>query len=144
MPTRSMVDPVASDNGSADSRIVREVARRCEEHIDVLAERVMAQWQAHLPGYLDLRDTEHPAALRQAIQFFLRTAQGFPAHEDLRMLFRRRAAHRAEQGVPLATLLRIYTIAAPALFDGLRQTLRNDEMAALAEIARLLFNWQDE
>ncbi len=144
MPTRSMIDPVASDTGSADSRIVREVARRCEEHIDVLAEGVMAQWQAHLPGYQELRDAEHPAALRQAIQFFLRTAQGFSAHEDLRMLFRRRAARRAEQGVPLATLLRIYTIAAPALFDGLRQTLRSDEMAALAEIARLLFNLQDE
>ena len=144
MSTHSVVDPVAADNGSADSRIVHEVARRCEERIDALAERVIAQWQADLPGYQDLRDAEHLAALRQAIQFFLRTAQGFAANEDLRLLFRRRAAYRAEQGVPLATLLRIYTIAAPALFEELRQELRTDEAAALAEIARLVFSLQDE
>ena len=144
MSTHSVADSVAADAGPIDLRILREVALRCEDQVDALAERVVAQWRAHLPGYEMLRDDEHPAALSEAIRIFLRAAQGIPAQEDMRLLFRRRAAYRAEQGVPLTTLLRTYTIAVPAVFDGVRQEVRADEVAALAQLARLLFTMQDQ
>lgn len=144
MSTRSVVDPVAADADAVDPQVVRELARRCEEQLDALVERVMAEWSSRLPGYQNLRDAGHVGAVRQAIRFFLRTAQGVSADEDLRQMFRTRAAYRAEQGVPLSTLLRTYTIAAQALFDGLRQEVRDGELAALADVARLLFSMQDE
>lgn len=143
MSTRSAVDPVAAD-APADPRLVRELARRCEERLDALVDRVMAEWNARLPGYQSLRDAGHVAAVRQTIRFFLRTAQGAAADEDLRQVFRTRAAYRAEQGVPLVTLLRTYTIAAQALFEGLRQEVRDGESAAFTEVARLLLSMQDE
>lgn len=144
MSTHSVADPVAAETGADDLRLLRDLARRCEDQVDALAERVVAQWQAHLPGYEMLRDDEHPEALREAIRIFLRAAQGVPADEDMSLLFRRRAAYRAEQGVPLTTLLRTYTIAVPAVFEGLRQEVRADEVAALAQLARLLFIMQDK
>lgn len=146
MSTRSVADPVTAmaDAGSADPRAVRDLARRCELRLDALVERISAQWRAYLPGYQSLRDAEHDAALRQAVSDFLRTLQGLATEGDLRVLFRTRAARRAEQGVPLTTLLRTYTIAAYALFEGFREEARPDETAALAEVARQLFVAQDE
>lgn len=144
MSTRSVADPVAAEAGWADPHAVRDLARRCEERLDALIERIAAQWRMQLPGYQVLRDAEHEAVLRQAVSGFLRTLRGVPVDLDLRALFRTRALRRVEQGVPLPTLLRAYTIATYALFDGLRQEARADEATALADIARLLFLAQDE
>lgn len=144
MSTRSVADPVAAEAGWADPHAVRDLARRCEERLDALIERIAAQWRVQLPGYQVLRDAEHEAVLRQAVSGFLRTLRGVPVDLDLRALFRTRALRRVEQGVPLPTLLRAYTIATYALFDGLRQEARADEATALADVARLLFLAQDE
>jgi hypothetical protein len=143
MSTRSVADAVTPDTGPDGRLAARELARRCEQRLDALVERVMTQWREHLPGYQLMRDEENSAVLRQAVRVFLRELQGDPADVDLRVLFRTRAARRAEQGVPLPTLLRTYTIAAHALFEEFRLESRAGEEAGLTEVARQMLITQD-
>jgi hypothetical protein len=142
MPPRSTADAEASfpDAGSA-----RGLARRCEALVDVLVQRMAAQWAVELPDYPTLRGADVTDAARVALATFLRRAQGADeAMQDARALFRRRAAFRAEEGMPLPVLLRTYTIATRVVFEELCQAALPHEAAALPELARLLFATQDE
>lgn len=142
MPLRTPVEVEPSFRGSDHAR---GLARRCEPQVDAFVQRMTAQWAVHLPEYPTLRGADVAEAARWAVLSFLRRVQGVPAAaQDARALFRRRAAHRAEEGMPLPILLRTYTIAARVLFEEFCRAARPEESAALPELAGLLLVSQDE
>ncbi|MBS2963307.1 helix-turn-helix domain-containing protein [Actinocrinis puniceicyclus] len=113
--------------------------------MDQFVRHLVAQWCVQLPEYPTLRGPDVAAATRQAVLTFLRRVEGDAAAEhEARVMFRRRAASRAEEGMPLPILLRCYTIGARALFEQLCAAADRDEQAALPEVARLLLVSQDE
>ncbi|HVT69440.1 MAG TPA: hypothetical protein VHF26_16940, partial [Trebonia sp.] len=144
----SAVPSASAPPSGAASAAVRALARRYEQHVDELVRRMVDQWAAELPEARllpdDLRDAERANTSRESIRAFLRMLQGEPADEASREQFRRRAAERAAEGVPLPVLLRTYTIGARVLFEALRQEARSDEAAALTDIAQVLLAGQDE
>ncbi|GAA2140780.1 PucR family transcriptional regulator [Actinomadura napierensis] len=118
-----------------------ELAARCEGQVNRLARELAERRFAAIPDYADLpadmRDVEIAATARYAIRQFLRMAAGTPVDQDDLRLFRERAAQRAEEGVPLATLLTTYHIGAEVIWDALVAEARPDEMDALLMLARL-------
>lgn len=143
MPLRSTADAAAELCFPA-SAPVRGLARRCERLVDGFVQRMTAEWAAHLPEYPTLRGADVADAARLAVLTFLRRVQGATPTHDARAQFRRRAAHRAEEGMPLPILLRSYTIASRVLFEEFCRTAQPEEAVALPELARLLFATQDE
>lgn len=142
MPPRSTAGAEPSFPASAPTR---ELARRCEPLVDGFVQRVAAQWAVQLPDYPTLRGIDVADAARLAVLTFLQRAQGAEgALQIARALFRRRAAHRAEEGMPLPILLRTYTIAARVVYEELCHAAYPEETAALPELARLLLTAQDE
>lgn len=142
MPPRSTADAEPSFPASAPAR---GLARRCEPLVDGFVQRMAAEWAVQLPDYPTLRSADVADAARLAVLTFLRRVQGVEAAvQNARALFRRRAAHRAEEGMPLPILLRTYTISARVVFEELCHTAHPQEAAALPELARLLLTAQDE
>lgn len=142
MPLRSTAE---TEPSARSGDLARALARRCEPLIDVFVQRMVAQWAVQLPEHPTLRGKQVADTARLAVMNFLRRAQGAPAAgRDARVLFRRRAAHRAQEGMPLPILLRSYTIAARVLFEEFCRAARPEEAAALPQLARLLLLSQDE
>ncbi|HZU56911.1 MAG TPA: helix-turn-helix domain-containing protein [Actinocrinis sp.] len=142
MPSRSTADAEPHFPASAPAR---ELAGRCEPLVDAFVQRMAAEWAVQLPDYPTLRSVDVAEAARLAVLTFLRRVQGAEAAvQNTRAVFRRRAAHRAEEGMPLPILLRTYTISARVVFEELCRTARPEETAALPELARLLLATQDE
>jgi len=130
------------------SAAVRELARRLEPRVNALARAMTAAWTAELPEY---RPGPRPgpddaaAAARRAARGFLRRLLGSPPDERTRALFRERAAVRADEGMPLHTLVRAYMIGARVLFEAIRAEATGPaETQALPEIALLLLAVQEE
>jgi hypothetical protein len=137
--------PSTADAGRCAADHTQALARRCEPLVDEFVNRMQAQWSVYLPEYPTLRGTEVLGAARQAVLTFLRRLEGDSAAAyDARTMFRRRAAFRAEEGMPLPTLLRAYTIGARVVFEQLCAVAGPQEQAALPELARLLLVSQDE
>lgn len=143
MPLRSPADADIEPSFPA-SAPGRGLARRCERLVDAFVQRIAAEWAVHLPDYPMLRGADVTDAARLAILTFLRRVQGAASMHDARTQFRRRAAHRAEEGMPLPILLRSYTIATRVLYEEFCRTAQPEEAVALPELARLLFATQDE
>lgn len=142
MPSRSTADAEPCFPASAPAR---GLAGRCEPLVDAFVQRMAAEWAVQLPDYPSLRSADVAEAARLAVLTFLRRVQGAEAAvQNARAVFRRRAAHRAEEGMPLPILLRTYTISARVVFEELCRTARPEETAALPELARLLLATQDE
>lgn len=142
MPSRSTADAEPCFPASAPAR---GLAGRCEPLVDAFVQRMAAEWAVQLPDYPTLRSADVAEAARLAVLTFLRRVQGVDASvQNARAVFRRRAAHRAEEGMPLPILLRTYTISARVVFEELCRTARPEEAAALPELARLLLATQDE
>ncbi len=142
MPPRSTAGAEPSFPASESTR---ELARRCEPLVDGFVQRVAAEWAVQLPDHPTLRSVDVADAARLGVLTFLQRVQGAEgAVQTARALFRRRAAHRAEEGMPLPILLRTYTIAARVVFEELCRAARPEETAALPQLARLLLATQDE
>ena len=130
------------------SAAARELARRLEPRVHALARAMTGAWAAELPQFRPgprPGPDEAAAAARRAARGFLRRLLGSPPDERTRAMFRERAAVRADEGMPLHTLVRAYMIGARVLFEAVRDEAAGPaEKAALPEIALLLLAVQDE
>lgn len=130
------------------SAAARELARRLEPRVNAVAQAMTGAWAAELPEYRPGArpgPDEAAAAARRAARGFLRRLLGSPPDERTRALFRERAAVRADEGMPLHTLVRAYMIGARVLFEAIRTEATGPaEAQALPEIALLLLAVQDE
>lgn len=122
-------------------RAAAAVARRCERQVNRLAREMVERHFAVIPHYTelpgDMRELEIADTARRAIRLFLRIAAGAAVTDDDVRPFRERAAQRAEEGVPLTTLLRTYSIGAEVIWDALCAAARPGEEPALLHLARL-------
>lgn len=118
------------------------LAARLEPRVNELARAIVERQRAEVPGFDllpgEMRDVEIAATARQAIRGFLRHVQGLP--DPGLMVFRERAAQRAEEGLPLVQLLRGYHVGAEVLLDALGELARPGEEAALHSLTRMQFS----
>jgi hypothetical protein len=120
----------------------RTLAARCERRVNELARRMARDAFERLPGYPELpaevKDVEVAATVRNGLRLFLRRVrenQGRPG--DL-TLFKERAAQRAEEGMPLHTLLRSHSTGVYVLWQALRDEAGTGEEGALVELVDFL------
>ncbi|MFD7783274.1 helix-turn-helix domain-containing protein [Streptomyces nojiriensis] len=117
-------------------RIIEEIredlSRRIAVAADRLADRTLAEDPAYaaLLGRAELRERIHHA-LRQAVEGLLRTSRGLPVE-----LSEARAVGtlRAEQGLPLASLLRTHRRGGRLLWQSLTEAVTAHDRAALPRL----------
>ncbi|MFD3814280.1 PucR family transcriptional regulator [Streptomyces rubiginosohelvolus] len=120
----------------------RALAARCESRVNEIARLMARDAFERLPGYAELpdevKDVEIAATVRNGLRLFLRRVrepQGRPGDYGL---FRERAAQRAEEGMPLHTLLRSHSAALYVLWQALRDEATAEESDALIELVDFL------
>ncbi|MGW1809974.1 PucR family transcriptional regulator [Streptomyces sp. NPDC002078] len=115
------------------------LAVRLEPRVNQLARAIVERQRAEVPGFDllpgEMRDVEIAATARRAIRGFLRHVRGLPDTDIV--VFRERAAERAEEGLPLVQLLRGYHVGAEVLLDALSELARPGEEAALQSLTRM-------
>lgn len=117
-------------------RIVEEIredlARRLAVAADRLADRTLAEDPAYaaLLGRAELRERIHHN-LRQAVEGLVRSARGLPVELDDA---RATATLRAEQGLPLPSLLRAYRRGGRLLWSALTEAVAAHDRAALPRL----------
>lgn len=120
----------------------RQLAARLEPRINKLAREIVEWQRAAIPGLdrlpAEIHDLERAATVRRAIRFFLRYVQGDADTERDTVMLRERAAQRAEDGVPLVTLIRSYHVGAEALMSTLSSAARSGEEPALVLLSQWL------
>ncbi|MFJ9407529.1 helix-turn-helix domain-containing protein [Streptomyces sp. NPDC101393] len=120
----------------------RTLAARCESRVNELARRMTRDTFEQLPGYpelpADVKDVEIAATVRNGLRLFLRRVRGTQGHSGDYRLFRERAAQRAEEGMPLHTLLRSHSMAVYVLWQALRDEATSEEEGALIELVDFL------
>lgn len=140
MPSPRPSEP--HDGRPALSPAARALAARCESRVNELARRMARESFERLPGYselpTDVKDVEVAATVRHGLRLFLhRVRDGRDDAGDYR-LFRERAAQRADEGMPLHTLLRSHSTAVHVLWQALREETAAGEEGALLELVDLL------
>ncbi|MFF2785925.1 helix-turn-helix domain-containing protein [Streptomyces sp. NPDC058049] len=117
-------------------RIIEEIredlSRRIAVAADRLADRTLAEDPAYaaLLGRAELRERIHHT-LRQAVEGLLRSSRGLPVElADARAV----GALRAEQGLPLASLLRTYRRGGRLLWQSLTEAVTVHDRAALPRL----------
>ncbi|MFJ6698366.1 PucR family transcriptional regulator [Streptomyces sp. NPDC091272] len=120
----------------------RALAARCESRVNELARRMARETFERLPGYADLpadvKDVEVAATVRSGLRLFLRRVRDPRGRADDYSLFRERAAQRADEGMPLHTLLRTHSSAVYVLWQALRDEATDGEEGALIELVDFL------
>ncbi|MFE8946137.1 PucR family transcriptional regulator [Streptomyces sp. NPDC007856] len=115
------------------------LAVRLEPRVNQLARAIVERQRAEVRGFDllpgEMRDVEIAATARRAIRGFLRHVRGLPDTDIV--VFRERAAERAEEGLPLVQLLRGYHVGAEVLLDALSELARPGEEAALQSLTRM-------
>ncbi|WP_158719017.1 CdaR family transcriptional regulator [Streptomyces globisporus] len=119
---------------------VARLAARIEPQINRLARHIIERQRAEVPGFdrlpSSMQDLEIAATARHAVRGFLHHIQGQPDADT--ELFRRRAVQRAEEGIPLARLLRTYHVGVEVLLDALSAETHPGEEADLLWLVRQL------
>ncbi|MFD6912654.1 helix-turn-helix domain-containing protein [Streptomyces virginiae] len=117
-------------------RIIEEIredlSRRIAVAADRLADRTLAEDPAYaaLLGRAELRERIHDT-LRQAVEGLLRSCRGLPVElADARAV----GALRAEQGLPLASLLRTHRRGGRLLWQSLTEAVTAHDRAALPRL----------
>ncbi|WP_051781916.1 MULTISPECIES: helix-turn-helix domain-containing protein [unclassified Streptomyces] len=117
-------------------RIIEEIredlSRRLAVAADRLADRTLAEDSAYaaLLGRAELRERIHDT-LRQAVEGLLRSTRGLPVElADARAV----GALRAEQGLPLASLLRTHRRGGRLLWQSLTEAVTAHDRAALPRL----------
>ncbi|MGW0751036.1 helix-turn-helix domain-containing protein [Streptomyces sp. NPDC002587] len=114
-------------------RIIEEIredlARRLARAADRLADRTLAEDPAYAAqlGRAELRERIH-RSLRQAVEGLVRSSRGLPVELDDA---RAAGTLRAEQGLPLAPLLRTYRSGGRLLWTALTEAVASHDRAAL-------------
>ncbi|KOX25695.1 MULTISPECIES: PucR family transcriptional regulator [unclassified Streptomyces] len=126
----------------APSPAAQALAARCESRVNELARRMARESFERLPGYRDLptdvKDVEVAATVRHGLRLFLHRVRDARDDDGDYRLFRERAAQRADEGMPLHTLLRSHSTAVHVLWQALRDEAVAGEEAALLELVDLL------
>ncbi|MCX4678464.1 helix-turn-helix domain-containing protein [Streptomyces sp. NBC_01433] len=134
--------PVPRSGPPAVSAAARALAARCESRVNELARRMARDAFERLPGYPDLpadvKDVEIAATVRNGLRLFLRRVRDSQSRPGDYSLFRERAAQRAEEGMPLHTLLRSHSMGVYVLWQALRDEARSGEEEALIELVDFL------
>lgn len=126
----------------APSPAAQALAARCENRVNELARRMARDDFERLPGYSelpdDVKDVEVAATVRNGLRLFLRRVQDPQGRVGDYSLFRERAAQRAEEGMPLHTLLRSHSAGVYVLWQALRDEATDQETGALIELVDFL------
>ncbi|MGA5067803.1 PucR family transcriptional regulator [Streptomyces exfoliatus] len=124
------------------SPAAQALATRCESRVNELARSMARDAFERLPGYADLpadvKDVEIAATVRNGLRLFLRRVRDPQGRAGDHRLFRERAAQRAEEGMPLHTLLRSHSTAVYVLWQALRDEATDEEAGALIELVDFL------
>ncbi|MER7980498.1 helix-turn-helix domain-containing protein [Streptomyces sp. NPDC095817] len=137
-------DPLPGHRGQypTPSPAAQALAARCESRVNELARRMTREDFERLPGYAelpaDVKDVEVAATVRNGLRLFLRRVRDPQGRAGDYSLFRERAAQRAEEGMPLHTLLRSHSTAAYVLWQALRSEAAEGEEGALIELVDFL------
>ncbi|WP_405660427.1 helix-turn-helix domain-containing protein [Streptomyces sp. NBC_01166] len=135
IPERSGAHPALSPAAQA-------LAARCEGRVNELARRMARQSFERLPGYgelpSDVKDVEIAATVRNGLRLFLRRVRDTQGRAGDYSLFRERAAQRADEGMPLHTLLRSHSTGIYVLWQALRDEATDGEEGALIELVDFL------
>ncbi|MFF5486632.1 helix-turn-helix domain-containing protein [Streptomyces virginiae] len=113
-------------------QIREDLSRRIAVAADRLADRTLAEDPAYaaLLGRAELRERIHDT-LRQAVEGLLRSCRGLPVElADARAV----GALRAEQGLPLASLLRTHRRGGRMLWQSLTESVTAHDRAALPRL----------
>ncbi|WP_327387161.1 helix-turn-helix domain-containing protein [Streptomyces sp. NBC_01207] len=117
-------------------RIIEEIREDLSRRIAVAADRLTDRTLAEDPAYAallgraELRERIHHA-LRQAVEGLLRSSRGLPVElADARAV----GALRAEQGLPLTSLLRTYRRGGRLLWQSLTEAVTAHDRAALPRL----------
>ncbi|MFF4261207.1 helix-turn-helix domain-containing protein [Streptomyces virginiae] len=113
-------------------QIREDLSRRIAVAADRLADRTLAEDPAYaaLLGRAELRERIHDT-LRQAVEGLLRSCRGLPVElADARAV----GALRAEQGLPLASLLRTHRRGGRMLWQSLAESVTAHDRAALPRL----------
>ncbi|WP_328540393.1 PucR family transcriptional regulator [Streptomyces sp. NBC_00344] len=142
MPTRLPSQP--SPAYPPPSPAAQALAARCESRVNELARHMARDTFERLPGYpelpADVKDVEIAATVRNGLRLFLRRVREPQAQPGDYSLFRERAAQRAEEGMPLHTLLRSHSLGVYVLWQALREEAASGEEGALIELVDLLLH----
>lgn len=124
------------------SPAAQALAARCEGRVNELARRMARETFEQLPGYTalpaDVKDVEIAATVRSGLRLFLRRVRDPGGRAGDFSLFRERAAQRADEGMPLHTLLRTHSAGAYVLWQALRAEATDGERGALIELVDFL------
>ncbi|MFI0977278.1 PucR family transcriptional regulator [Streptomyces sp. NPDC021093] len=124
------------------SPAAQALAARCESRVNELARHMARETFEQLPGYADLpadvKDVEIAATVRSGLRLFLRRVRDTRGRAGDFSLFRERAAQRADEGMPLHTLLRSHSTGVYVLWQALRAEAAEGEEGALIELVDFL------
>ncbi|MEU9096021.1 helix-turn-helix domain-containing protein [Streptomyces sp. NPDC087901] len=124
------------------SPAAQALAARCEGRVNELARRMARETFEQLPGYTelpaDVKDVEIAATVRNGLRLFLRRVRDTQGRAGDYTLFRERAAQRADEGMPLHTLLRSHSTGVYVLWQTLREEATSGEEGALIELVDFL------
>lgn len=124
------------------SPAAQALAARCESRVNELARRMARETFEQLPGYTelpaDVKDVEIAATVRNGLRLFLRRVRDTRGRAGDYSLFRERAAQRADEGMPLHTLLRSHSTGVYVLWQTLRDEATSGEEGALIELVDFL------
>ncbi|MFD5205720.1 helix-turn-helix domain-containing protein [Streptomyces anulatus] len=124
------------------SPAAQALAARCESRVNELARRMARETFEQLPGYTelpaDVKDVEVSATVRNGLRLFLRRVRDTQGRAGDYSLFRERAAQRADEGMPLHTLLRSHSTGVYVLWQALRDEATGGEEGALIELVDFL------
>ncbi|MGW7413929.1 PucR family transcriptional regulator [Streptomyces sp. NPDC054863] len=144
MPSDLPPDPPIDQHRSYPplSPAAQALAARCEGRVNELARHMARETFEHLPGYADLpadvKDVEIAATVRSGLRLFLRRVRDTRSRAGDHSLFRERAAQRADEGMPLHTLLRSHSTGVYVLWQALRAEAAEGEEGALIELVDFL------
>ncbi|WP_393053910.1 helix-turn-helix domain-containing protein [Streptomyces sp. LN549] len=124
------------------SPAAQALAARCESRVNELARHMARETFERLPGYAelpaDVKDVEIAATVRNGLRLFLRRVRDTQGRAGDYSLFRERAAQRADEGMPLHTLLRSHSTGVYVLWQALRDEAADGEEGALIELVDFL------
>lgn len=124
------------------SPAAQALAARCESRVNELARHMAHETFEQLPGYTelpaDVKEVEIAATVRNGLRLFLRRVRDPQGRTGDYSLFRERAAQRADEGMPLHTLLRSHSTGVYVLWQALREEAADGEEGALIELVDFL------
>lgn len=127
----------------ADPHRLNDLAGRVAERIDLLADRMVEAFVADIPVYAHLPREQLEGEIRQICRYNLQVlirvlCENEPPDERELLAVRRSAARRADERVPLETVLTAYRMGSKIAWEAFCAEARPDEVGDLLEASRLV------